>query len=139
MKKILIGGTFDLFHCGHLMMFKRAKEFGDYLVVFVSSDKETKQLKGGRRPIIPGKERAEIVKNISCVDEVLYSEDIITNESTLDIVKPNIYIQNLGSYDREIEEACDKRNIVIIKIPRQIPKSCLDTTKIINKIWDTKK
>jgi len=139
MKTILIGGIFDLFHCGHLGMFRKAKEFGDYLVVFVASDKEAMQVKGSRRPVIPGKERAELIQACKYVDKVLYSEDIITNKETLDIVKPDIYIQNLGGSSEEDEKACNERGITVVKLPRYVPQSGLDTTKIINKIDESNK
>ncbi len=45
MKRILTYGTFDLLHYGHIMLLKRAKELGDYLVVAVSTD-EFNKIKG---------------------------------------------------------------------------------------------
>ncbi len=38
MKRILTYGTFDVLHCGHIRILKRAKELGDYLIVAVSTD-----------------------------------------------------------------------------------------------------
>lgn len=39
MKKILTYGTFDLLHCGHINLLKRARELGDHLTVGLSTDK----------------------------------------------------------------------------------------------------
>jgi len=38
MKKVITYGTFDLFHRGHYNILKRAREYGDYLVVGVTGD-----------------------------------------------------------------------------------------------------
>lgn len=38
MKKIITYGTFDLLHIGHINILHRAKEYGDYLIVAISTD-----------------------------------------------------------------------------------------------------
>ena len=38
MKKVITYGTFDLLHTGHINILRRAKEYGDYLIVAISSD-----------------------------------------------------------------------------------------------------
>ncbi|MFZ3578965.1 glycerol-3-phosphate cytidylyltransferase [Virgibacillus sp. DJP39] len=38
MKRIITYGTFDLLHIGHINILRRAKGFGDYLIVAISSD-----------------------------------------------------------------------------------------------------
>lgn len=66
-----ISGTFDLFHIGHLNMFKRAKELCDYLIVGVVTDEGTKKHKGGVTPFVPFEERLEIVRSCKYVDEAV--------------------------------------------------------------------
>jgi glycerol-3-phosphate cytidylyltransferase len=69
-----LSGTFDLFHIGHLNLFKRAKAYCDYLVVGVHKD----ALHKGKDAFISLEERMEIVKNIKYVDQVIlsYPEDM---------------------------------------------------------------
>lgn len=38
MKRVITYGTFDLLHYGHINLLRRAKAFGDYLIVALSSD-----------------------------------------------------------------------------------------------------
>lgn len=38
MKRVITYGTFDLLHYGHINLLKRAKEYGDYLIVALSTD-----------------------------------------------------------------------------------------------------
>ena len=85
-KTVITFGTFDLFHVGHLRLIKRAKEYGDRLVVGVSSD-DLNVKKKTKLPIIPQKHRIEIIKGISGVDEVFLEESLE--------LKPT-YIQQYG-------------------------------------------
>ncbi len=68
-------GVFDMFHIGHLNLLKKAKEKCDWLIVGVCTDELVRELKN-KDPIIPFEERVEIIKNISCVDEVIPQEKI---------------------------------------------------------------
>ena len=63
-------GVYDLFHIGHLNIFKRAKMHCDYLIVGVTTDELCKARKN-KYPVIPYAERVEIVKSIRYVDEVV--------------------------------------------------------------------
>ena len=38
MKRIITYGTFDLLHYGHINLLRRAKQYGDYLIVALSTD-----------------------------------------------------------------------------------------------------
>lgn len=63
-------GVFDLFHVGHLNILRKSKEKCNYLIVGVSTDGLTYELKG-RFPIIPFEQRVEIIKSIRYVDQVV--------------------------------------------------------------------
>lgn len=65
-----IAGVFDLFHIGHLNMFKRAKEQCDYLIVGVVNDESVMKSKR-TTPYIPFEERIEIVRSCKYVDEAV--------------------------------------------------------------------
>lgn len=69
-KRVITYGTFDLFHIGHLEVLRRAKELGDYLVVMISTD-EFNWNEKQKKCVYPYEQRAQIVKAIRYVDEVL--------------------------------------------------------------------
>lgn len=73
MKKYKIGyttGVFDMFHVGHLNIIREAKKQCEHLIVGVSTD-EVVQTYKNKLPIIPYTDRAEIIKAIRYVDEVV--------------------------------------------------------------------
>ncbi|MBQ7680309.1 MAG: adenylyltransferase/cytidyltransferase family protein [Butyrivibrio sp.] len=65
-----ISGVFDLFHVGHLNLFRRAKALCDYLIVGVVSDKGVIRHKGVA-PFVPFEERIELVRGCRYVDEAV--------------------------------------------------------------------
>ena len=69
-------GVYDMFHIGHLNILRRAKEQCDFLIVGVSVDELVEKEKN-KKPIIAYQERAEIIKELRCVDMVVpqYNKD----------------------------------------------------------------
>lgn len=65
-----IAGVFDLFHIGHLNMFKRAKLLCDYLIVGVVSDEGAFKY-NKKTPFVPFEERIEMVRSCRYVDEAV--------------------------------------------------------------------
>ena len=65
-----IAGVFDLYHIGHLNMFRRAKEMCDYLIVGVVSDEGVRHVKR-TDPFVPFEERIEMVRSCRYVDEAV--------------------------------------------------------------------
>jgi len=80
MKTVLVTGGFDPLHSGHIEYFKAAKQLGDKLVVGLNSDTWLVNKKG--RPFMPFHERAAIVKELACVDEVILVKDDDTGGTT---------------------------------------------------------
>jgi rfaE bifunctional protein nucleotidyltransferase chain/domain len=89
-KIVLANGCFDLFHVGHIRYLAGAKELGDILVVGVNSDKQVRKLKGEKRPLMPEKERAEIISALSFVDFVtIFDEPTVTE--LIRAIKPDFH------------------------------------------------
>ena len=94
MTKVITYGTYDLFHYGHENLLKRAKEFGDYLIVGVTSDsfdRERGKLNVQQSLI----ERIEAVKATELADEIIVEEYI--GQKIDDIKRYGIDVFVIGS------------------------------------------
>ena len=60
-KIVFTNGCFDLVHPGHVHYLKKAKSFGNVLIVAINSDKSVRKLKGVDRPIMSWNCRADII------------------------------------------------------------------------------
>jgi D-beta-D-heptose 7-phosphate kinase/D-beta-D-heptose 1-phosphate adenosyltransferase len=84
LKKIIVNGTFDIIHRGHLELLNYAKSLGSSLTVAIDSDERVTALKGSSRPIHNQNDRKFMLENIKCVDQVV----IFNNDQELiDTVK----------------------------------------------------
>jgi len=89
---VLANGGFDLIHAGHVRYLREAKTKGDILIVALNSDKSLSRLKGPGRPILPQRERAEIIAAVGDVDYV-----VIFNETdvgrVLRALRPDVHVK----------------------------------------------
>ena len=104
MKVVLTYGSFDIFHIGHLNFLKKAKSYGDYLIVGVTT--EAFNLQKGKVCLFKYKERARIVESIKFVDEVFAANS--WEEKFQDIVKYKPYIIVASEEYREKYEPLKK-------------------------------
>ncbi len=96
---VLANGHFDLLHVGHVRYLKGARAEGDFLVVGVNGDASTARRKGAGRPILPARERAEIVAALEGVDIVVVFEDDDVAE-LLERLRPDVHCKGTD-YTRE--------------------------------------
>lgn len=69
MKKVITYGTFDLLHYGHVNILQRAKNYGDYLIVALSTDEFNSEK--GKKCYFSYEERKRLVESIRYVDLVI--------------------------------------------------------------------
>ena len=84
MKKVIVNGTFDVIHPGHLALLNYAKSLGVFLIVAIDADERVTQLKGPKRPINNQNERRLLLENLRAVDQV---EIFSTNAELVSIVQ----------------------------------------------------
>lgn len=73
MKKVITYGTFDLLHYGHINLLRRAKEYGDYLIVALSTD-EFNWSQKQKKSYFPYQQRKLLLEAIRYVDLVIPEE-----------------------------------------------------------------
>lgn len=76
MKKIITFGVFDYFHLGHLRLFEKCKNFGDYLIVAVQDGEFILKTKPNAKILYTTEQRVELVSALKVVDEVVLYTDV---------------------------------------------------------------
>ena len=85
MTKVVVNGTFDIIHLGHLRLLQYAKSFpNSYLLVLTDSDRRVKELKGANRPVNTEYERCNMLFALKYVDRV---EIFDTDQELIDLIK----------------------------------------------------
>ncbi len=118
-KKVIVTGSYDWFHSGHVRFLEEVSAYGDLYVV-VGHDANIRLLKGDGHPLIPQDERRYIVGSIKFVKQALVS----TGEGWLDAdpeikrLKPDIYAVNEDGDKGGKREYCRKLGIEYLVLKR---------------------
>jgi D-glycero-beta-D-manno-heptose 1-phosphate adenylyltransferase len=131
---VFTNGCFDLLHPGHIGSLEQARALGEALVVGLNSDASVRQLKGAGRPVLPERERAEILAALECVDAVVIFDELTPREVIARLL-PDVLVKG-GDWPgdqivgREEVEAAGGR---VVSVPVVAGYS---TTEILRKIRD---
>ena len=129
---VFTNGCFDLLHPGHLRGFEMARELGDVLIVGLNSDASVRQLKGPGRPLMPERERAEILSALEPVDGVIIFDEL-TPRKVIAALLPDVLVKG-GDWPgnqivgREEVESAGGRVVSVPVVPGY------STTAILQKI-----
>ncbi len=104
---VFTNGCFDLLHVGHVRSLEQARGLGDRLVVAINSDASVRKLKGPDRPLVPGKQRAEVVAALSSVDWVVLFA-AATPLSLIKALRPNVLAKG---GDWSLDEIVGRREV----------------------------
>src|ERR671914_254623 len=100
---VFANGCFDLLHVGHVRYLEGARALGDLLVVGVNADEQVRALKGEGRPLVPERERAELVSALRAVDFVtIFNEPTV--EALLRAVRPDIHAKGTDYTEETVPE-----------------------------------
>jgi rfaE bifunctional protein nucleotidyltransferase chain/domain len=105
---VLANGCFDLLHVGHVRYLEAARGLGDWLVVGVNGDGAVRRLKGPGRPLMPARERAEILLALRAVDAVVVFDD----DTAADLVarlRPDVHAKGTDYTEGSVPEAAAVR------------------------------
>jgi rfaE bifunctional protein nucleotidyltransferase chain/domain len=92
LRVVFTNGVFDLLHPGHVRYLQTARSLGDVLIVGVNSDRSVRENKGPSRPIIPERERAEVLEALSVVDAAVIFDDP-TPQAIIDRLRPDVLVK----------------------------------------------
>ena len=129
MKRVITYGTFDLLHYGHINLLQRAKQYGDYLIVALSTD-EFNWNEKQKKCYFTYEERRRLLEAIRYVDLVIPEEN--WKQKVTDVQE--YYIDTFvmgddwkGKFDF-LKEYCD-----VVYLPRTPEISTTRIKKDLNK------
>lgn len=96
---VLTQGVYDLIHEGHARYLELAKSYGDILVVGIDSDELTRRRKGNNRPIVPQKERIEMLIHLRHVDIVALRDADQDIGDLIRLIKPDVLVTSSSTKD----------------------------------------
>jgi len=73
-KIVFTNGCFDILHPGHIHLLRKARSFGDILIIGLNSDSSISKIKP-KRPIMPQGARIEVLSEIGLVDYIIVFEE----------------------------------------------------------------
>ena len=117
-KTALTFGVYDMMHIGHILLFKRAKEQGEKLIVAVQDGDFILKYKPDTRIIYTTEERLYMVSTIRYVDEVVTYQDV---DKDIQHIAFDVLVlgqdQNHAGFQRAIEW-CRQHGKEVVRLPR---------------------
>mgnify|MGYP002857506812 CR=1 FL=1 len=119
MRKVLTFGVFDYFHIGHLKLFQKCREYGDYLIVGVQKGEYVAQFKPNQKLFYTTEERMEMIKALRIVDEAFVYDTLcpaVMETSEFDVLALGEH--HIGRRFDVIETWCNEHGKSVIRLKR---------------------
>ncbi len=104
-RRVIVNGTFDILHRGHIEMLNFARSQGTYLLVCIDSDRSVRELKGPTRPINNQEDRKFALDNLKCVDAVWIFDTQEELEHICKVYNPDLMVKGSDYYGKRITGA----------------------------------
>lgn len=113
MRRVITYGTFDLLHYGHINLLKRAKAYGDYLIVGLSTDEFNAGK--GKKAYFSYDQRKELLESLRYVDLVIPEQTWEQKRNDILLYQVDTFVMGsdwVGKFD-DLSDICD-----VIYLPR---------------------
>ena len=113
MRRVITYGTFDLLHYGHINLLKRAKAYGDYLIVGLSTDEFNAGK--GKKAYFSYDQRKELLESLRYVDLVIPEQTWEQKRNDILLYQVDTFVMGAdwaGKFD-DLSDICD-----VIYLPR---------------------
>lgn len=127
MKRVITYGTYDLLHYGHIELLRRAKEYGDYLIVALSTD-EFNRIKN-KKSYYNYEQRKMMLESIRYVDLVIPEDNWDQKSTDVKEFKVDTFIMG-HDWEGEFDFLNDSCEVIYIKRTEGI-----STTKIKKELY----
>ena len=132
MTTVMVNGTFDVLHPGHVALLNTARSYGDYLIVAIDTDRRVREPKGEGRPINNQNDRKIMLTNLKAVDFVVIFDSTEELIDYMKLYKPQVYVKG-SDWKHDTESTAHQYCNKVIYYDRIEPYS---TTKTIQDIID---
>ena len=132
MTTVMVNGTFDVLHPGHVALLNTARSYGDHLIVAIDTDRRVKELKGEDRPINNQNDRWIMLSALKAVDIVEFFDSTEDLVKLMERYQPDVYVKG-SDWKHDTQSTAHQYCKEVIYYDRMEPYS---TTKIIQHIAD---
>jgi D-beta-D-heptose 7-phosphate kinase/D-beta-D-heptose 1-phosphate adenosyltransferase len=127
--KIIVNGTFDILHRGHIELLEYAKSLGEFLLVCIDTDRRVAELKGQDRPINNQNDRQFMLNGLKAVDAVWTFDSEADLERICEMYQPDIMVKGSDYRGKPIVGAKYCKEIKFVELV-----DGYSTTNIIQRI-----
>jgi rfaE bifunctional protein nucleotidyltransferase chain/domain len=130
---VLTQGVYDMIHEGHARYLEKALSYGDILVVGVDSDELTRSRKGPNRPVVPEKERLQMLAHLRHVSILTVREVQHGLGKLIETVRPDVLITSSSTSDFGKKEIAVYKKVCgrIVTLP---PQAATSTTARVRSL-----